>query len=64
MFDWFKRKRTDDLDEIFTIIRKLAKRDLRVGQMMINLVLSDMELFYMENDELLRSLKKCYKDIL
>ena len=57
-------KRTRDLEDIFSIIRSLSKRDMRVGQIMVNIVLSDHELFYMENGELLEALKTCYGKML
>lgn len=59
-----KPKREETLDKIFSIIKSLSKQDLRVGQIIVNVVLSDFELFYMEDDELLEALKSCYGNMI
>jgi len=59
-----KLDRTKHLKEIFKIFKKLAKKDQRFGQIMCNLSIKDIELFYMENDEFLKHLKDYYEVVI
>lgn len=53
-----KLDRTEHLDEIFAVLRKLAERDQRVAQAISNAWNDDSTLSYAENDKLLEGLKR------
>ena len=53
--------RTEYVDDILAIIKKLSYKDLRIAQIM-EIISKGDDIFYIENDELLKRLKEFEKN--
>jgi transposase-like protein len=57
--------RTQDIDNIFVILKQLAQKNIRIGQIFsiidLSLKKENKDMFYIENDDLLTILKKLSK---